>query len=173
MKNQNSPFKMKPGRGNNPKTGNGIPTQLMSGSPLKQKLPYTKGDMGLQRNAQSGDFEPRGYEKRIVESGTDYHLVGGDNKTIKSVKKSDKKGYQKMLREHLGDSTETMNRRAANANAINAFTKTTTNVPAERVVQENLKKVRYNRQTGEADVSRGHQQNSERLQNRDRNLNRR
>jgi hypothetical protein len=35
----NSPFKMKPGRGNMPKTGNGIPPTLMSCSPMKQTDP--------------------------------------------------------------------------------------------------------------------------------------
>ena len=172
MKNYNSPFKMKPGRGNNPKTGHGMPSQLMSGTPLKQKLPYTRGDMGLQKNESTGDWEPRGYEKKIVESGTDYHLVGGDNKTIKSVKKSDKKGYQKMLREHLGDSTETMNRRSANANVMNALTKTTTNVPAERAVQTSMRKVIYDPVQG-PQVTRSHQQQSQATQNRDRNVRRR
>jgi hypothetical protein len=33
----NSPFKMKPGRGNMPKTGRGISPVLMSGSPMKQE----------------------------------------------------------------------------------------------------------------------------------------
>lgn len=33
----NTPFKMKPGRGNMPKTGNGIPPTLMSCSPTKQE----------------------------------------------------------------------------------------------------------------------------------------
>jgi hypothetical protein len=33
----NSPFKMKPGRGNMPKTGRGIPPVLMSGSPMRQE----------------------------------------------------------------------------------------------------------------------------------------
>ena len=32
----NSPFKMKPGRGNMPKTGRGIPPTLMNCSPMKQ-----------------------------------------------------------------------------------------------------------------------------------------
>jgi hypothetical protein len=34
-----SPFKMTPGRGNMPKTGNGIPPTLMSCSPMKQEKP--------------------------------------------------------------------------------------------------------------------------------------
>lgn len=40
----NSPFKMKPGRGNMPKTGRGIPPTLMCGSPMKQEseVEYTK-----------------------------------------------------------------------------------------------------------------------------------
>jgi hypothetical protein len=41
----NTPFKMKPGRGNMPKTGRGIPPTLMSYSPMKQgdpKKPETK-----------------------------------------------------------------------------------------------------------------------------------
>ena len=67
MKNYNSPFKMKPGRGNNPKTGHGMPSQLMSGTPLKQKLPHTRGDMGLQKNESTGDWEGRGYEKSMSE----------------------------------------------------------------------------------------------------------
>jgi len=33
----NSPFKMKPGRGNMPKTGRGIPPTLMNCSPMKQE----------------------------------------------------------------------------------------------------------------------------------------
>lgn len=33
----NSPFKMKPGRGNMPKTGRGVPPTLMSCSPMKQE----------------------------------------------------------------------------------------------------------------------------------------
>lgn len=37
----NSPFKMKPGRGNMPKTGNGLPPTLMCGSPMKQTDPKT------------------------------------------------------------------------------------------------------------------------------------
>lgn len=54
----NSPFKMKPGRGNMPKTGSGIPPALMTCSPMKQepkkKNPvtgnqtpaYTPGELG-------------------------------------------------------------------------------------------------------------------------------
>ena len=40
----NSPFKMKPGRGNMPKTGRGVPPTLMSCSPMKQEpeVEYTK-----------------------------------------------------------------------------------------------------------------------------------
>ena len=40
----NSPFKMKPGRGNMQKTGRGIPPTLMCGSPMKQEpeVEYTK-----------------------------------------------------------------------------------------------------------------------------------
>ena len=44
------PFKMKPGRGNMPKTGRGIPPTLMCGSPTKQtdpksgKTPKTKAE---------------------------------------------------------------------------------------------------------------------------------
>jgi hypothetical protein len=34
----NSPFKMKPGRGNMPKTGRGVPPTLMSCSPMKQEV---------------------------------------------------------------------------------------------------------------------------------------
>ena len=34
----NSPFKMKPGRGNMPKTGRGIPPTLMNCSPMKQEV---------------------------------------------------------------------------------------------------------------------------------------
>ena len=40
----NSPFKMKPGRGDMPKTGNGIPPTLMSCSPMKQTDPKKKTD---------------------------------------------------------------------------------------------------------------------------------
>ena len=41
-----SPFKMKPGRGNMPKTGRGISPTLMSKSPMKQKDPKTRMTKG-------------------------------------------------------------------------------------------------------------------------------
>jgi hypothetical protein len=46
----NSPFKMKPGRGNMPKTGNGIPPTLMCGSPMKQTDPKTDPKSGMTKS---------------------------------------------------------------------------------------------------------------------------
>lgn len=52
----NSPFKMKPGRGDMPKTGNGIPPTLMSCSPMKQTDPKKKTDpKSNMTKAQAGE----------------------------------------------------------------------------------------------------------------------
>ncbi len=163
MKNYNSPFKMKPGRGNNPKTGHGMPSQLMSGSPLKQT------DEGIERDPVSSGWQARPYEKRIVETETAYHVVGGDNKTIESAKKSDKKASEALRRKYQGNLAENQFRRTRNATTQNAIEKTTTNRPAEQAVQSRLKKVEYDR-TGQATrVYGGHARKSKMVQERDRN----
>jgi hypothetical protein len=51
----NSPFKMKPGRGNMPKTGNGIPPTLMSCSPMKQEKPKKTDSKSGMTKAEAGE----------------------------------------------------------------------------------------------------------------------
>ena len=144
----NTPFKMKPGRGNMPKTGNGIPPTLMCGSPMKQESDpeYTKTgydkvtkirenlknknsrsnmekQQGVSIDPATGKASAKPYEKSYSpgKKGQQDAIVSGDKKTVKSssITKGVDFGKKELRKEFVRDSTDTMNRRTRNANAIN------------------------------------------------------
>jgi hypothetical protein len=173
MKKYNAPFKMKPGRGNNPKTGYGMPSQLMSGSPLKQEDPKKqtgpKTDEGLEKDPQTGSWKPREYEKSLSEDKTYVYVKNKKGGIVDRAEKRNVKAVDALKKKLEKNQAETEFRRGRNATTQNAITKTTTNVPAERATQERMRKASYNPSTGEADVSRSHQRKSKMVQARDRN----
>lgn len=126
-------FKQNPGRGNNPKTGHGIPSPLKQGIELTEK--YTKGkksleiqrdrgnvDTGLNVDQTTGFATAKPYEKSFVPATSksqQAHIVGGDKKTVSSAS-SYGGGADKLRREFTSDSASTMNRRNMNAELYNA-----------------------------------------------------
>lgn len=127
-------YKQKPGRGNNPKTGHGLP------SPLKQEIEVTKkyevGKKKLAENRKTGSI-PGGmnvdmatgfatvkpYEKKFVENKATRgaSIIGGDNKTISQASSYGEGRQVKALRKQfVSDSTSTMNNRKRNVDIYNA-----------------------------------------------------
>jgi len=133
-------YKQTPGRGNSPKTGNGLPT------PLKQQIETTdkyeagkkklaanrlKGANpgGLNINTATGEASVKPYEKKFVENKKtgQAHIVGGNNKTVASASKyGNDKAVKDLRQKFVSDSTDTMNRRNRNAQLYNATSGGTT-----------------------------------------------
>jgi hypothetical protein len=128
-------YKQTPGRGNNPKTGNGLP------SPFKQEdieltKKYSKGkktlatqrekgniDSGLNVDKASGFATAKPYEKSFVTNKITggASVIGGDKKTIATATSYGQGSEVKKLRKaFVSDSTSTMNRRNRNAELYNA-----------------------------------------------------
>ena len=126
-------FKQNPGRGNNPKTGYGIPSPLKQGIELTEK--YTKGkktlktqrekgnvDSGLNVDKTTGMATAKPYEKSFVPATSksqQAHIVSGDKKTVASASTYGG-GSEKLRREFTSDSASTMNRRNRSAELYNA-----------------------------------------------------
>lgn len=111
-----SPFKMKPGRGNMPKTGKGISPTLMSYSPMKQNtteleltaeynrgkkkiadarnVPGHIGDLksaqGINIDAASGFATAAEYGKKYIQGGRGQRdrIIGGDGQVVAEAKKT-------------------------------------------------------------------------------------
>lgn len=111
----NSPFKMKPGRGDMPKTGNGIPPTLMSCSPMKQeteieltrkfdegkkkmekarntpgKIADIESTQGIKVDPRSGGAMVKSYEKKYIPGdmakGVRAKIISGGGELIKEAK---------------------------------------------------------------------------------------
>lgn len=157
---------MKPGRGNNPKTGHGMPSQLMSGSPLKQQQPR---DFGLKRAEQTGDWEARPYEKSVSEDAAYVYVKNSKGGIVNRADKRNKKAVEKLKSDFNKDLAENQFRRNKSADVQNAISKTTTTNRREQNVQMQLKKARYNQAGQVQDVDKSHAEKSERVRARDKN----
>jgi hypothetical protein len=92
-------YTQKPGRGNNPKTGHGIPSPLMQ-TDIELTNKYTRGRQtlatrrqegntpsGLNVDSKTGFASAKGYEKKIVtQPSGDTLIVDSSGKTIESAK---------------------------------------------------------------------------------------
>tara|TARA_R110000868_G_scaffold22359_1_gene91764 strand:- start:754 stop:1230 length:477 start_codon:yes stop_codon:yes gene_type:complete len=128
-------YKQTPGRGNSPKTGNGLPSPLKQDNGIELTGKYTKGvktlkkkreegktDTGLNIDTQSGFATAKPYEKSFVPATSKSqraHIVGGDKKTVASASTYGG-GAEKLRREFTSDSASTMNRRNRSAELYNA-----------------------------------------------------
>lgn len=105
-------FKMNPGRGNNPKTGNGLPGALLqtktqnaaasiekkrkTGTTFKEDVAdkrFAEGAAGTgivpgtALNPRTNQTEPKPYEKKLVtQKNKDVSIMGGDGKIVKTAK---------------------------------------------------------------------------------------
>jgi hypothetical protein len=144
----NSPFKMKPGRGNMPKTGRGIPPTLMSESPMKQmgetpdltmkgaglakkmqenlnKSDYASSQ-GLSKDAASGILTGNQYEKKYEVGGAGQRdrILDSAGKVIAEAKETNAvKGMrnENLYKQYEREKKNTESRRANNANTLNVF----------------------------------------------------
>lgn len=127
-------FKQSPGRGNNPKTGHGLP------SPLRQEIELTKKyeedkkkmaanrakgstDTGLNVDVRTGVASAKPYEKTFVENKRTggASIISGDKKTTASATNyGGGKNVEKLRQRFLSDSASTMNSRTRNAELYNA-----------------------------------------------------
>ena len=141
-------YKQSPGRKSMPKTGRGVSPALMCGSPMKQEMEYTKtgydkkkaieakaknntsrkaleDQSGMVINPKTGTASAKPYEKKYVKgSKGQQDMVVGGNKSVKksSTDKGVDFGKKQLRSQFVKDSTDTMNRRTANANAFNVST---------------------------------------------------
>ena len=131
----NTPFKMKPGRGNMPKTGNGLPSPLRQES-IELTKKYTTGrkkyeeqrnkgnvDSYLNVDATTGVAKAKPYEKKFVTNPTTKgaSIIGGNNKTVATATSYGGGKEVKTLRaKFVKDSTNTMSDRNRKAEFYNA-----------------------------------------------------
>ena len=132
----NTPFKMKPGRGNMPKTGNGLPSPLRQDNGIELTERYTKGvktlkkkreegntDTGLNIDKKTGFATAKPYEKSFVtnKATKGASIMSGDNKTMATASSYGQgREVEKLRREFTSDSASTMNRRNRSAELYNA-----------------------------------------------------
>ncbi len=132
----NTPFKMKPGRGNMPKTGNGLPTPLRQDNGIELTERYTKGvktlkkkreegntDTGLNIDKTTGFATAKPYEKSFVtnKATKGASIMGGDNKTMATASSYGQgREVENLRKKFVSDSTSTMNRRNRSAELYNA-----------------------------------------------------
>jgi hypothetical protein len=127
-------FKQNPGRGNNSKTGYGLPTPFKQDIELTKK--YTQGkkklatqrekgnvDSGLNVDKASGFATAKPYEKSFVtnKKTKQSYIVGGDKKTTASASSyGNDKAIKDLRKQFVSDSTSTMKARNRNAELYNA-----------------------------------------------------
>ena len=160
-------YKQSPGRQAMPKTGRGLSPTLMCGSPMKQEVEYTKSgydkkkaiegqaknktskkgledQSGMVIDPKTGSASAKPYEKRYVkgEKGQSDMVVSGDSKTVKksSANKGSDFGKKELRSNFVKDSTSTMNRRTANANAFNVSTGKKKNLSAADIASMKARK---------------------------------
>jgi hypothetical protein len=127
-------YKQAAGRGNGPKTGNGIPSPLKQDVELTKKYDTGKKKLaenrakgatpsGLNVNKTTGVATAKPYEKKFVENKKTggASIIGGDNKTTATASAYGQGSKVKSLRKQfVSDSTSTMNARNRNAEFYNA-----------------------------------------------------
>ena len=123
-----------PGRGNSPKTGNGIPSPLRQEIELTEK--YEKGKKireknraadknpgGLNVNKATAEAAAKTYEKKFVENKRTggASIIDGKGKTIATASSyGGGREVEALRKKFVKDSTDTMNRRGNNAEYYNA-----------------------------------------------------
>jgi hypothetical protein len=127
-------FKQNPGRGNNSKTGYGLPTPFKQDIELTKK--YTKGkktlatqrekgnvDSGMVVDKASGFATAKPYEKSYAtnEKTKQAYIVGGDKKTTATASSyGNDKAIKDLRKRFVSDSTSTMRARNRSAELYNA-----------------------------------------------------
>ena len=133
----NTPFKMKPGRGNMPKTGNGLPSPLRQDKGIELTERYTKGvkkykeqrnkgnvDSSLNVDATTGFATAKPYEKKFVPNKVTKgaSIIGGDNKAVATATSYGQgREVENLRKRFVSDSTNTMKDRTRKADLYNAF----------------------------------------------------
>lgn len=128
-------YTQKPGRGNNAKTGHGIPSPLMQ-TDIELTSKYDKGKEILKKRRQEGSAPsglnvdsktavatPKGYEKKLVtQPSGDTFIVDGSGKTIKSAKanKFNSKDVDALKKEYEKEKSSTSKYRKSNSEFYNA-----------------------------------------------------
>ena len=129
-------YKQNPGRGNSPKTGNGLPSPLKQDNGIELTGKYTKGvktlkkkreegktDTGLNIDTQSGFATAKPYEKKFVtnKDTKGASIMSGDNKTTATASSYGQgREVENLRKKFVSDSTSTMNRRHRSAELYNA-----------------------------------------------------
>ena len=129
----NTPFKMKPGRGNMPKTGNGLPSPLRQDKGIELTERYTKGVEKYQKNraqgktpsgmkvdAQTGVATPNLPMHKVVKSGTFVRELDSKGGVVRE-EQQDSRGNTSFYANVEKRNKEVTSRQTANANLYNAF----------------------------------------------------
>jgi hypothetical protein len=129
----NTPFKMKPGRGNMPKTGNGLPTPLRQDKGIELTEKYTKGvkkyeenrlegktPSGMKVDPVSGFSTPNLPMHKVVKSGNYVREVDSKGNVVKE-EKMDSRGNEKFYKSVENRNADVTRRQTANASLYNAF----------------------------------------------------
>tara|TARA_R110000868_G_scaffold912_1_gene6975 strand:+ start:6045 stop:6518 length:474 start_codon:yes stop_codon:yes gene_type:complete len=135
-------FKMKPGRGNSPKTGHGLPGALLqtktqnaaasidkkrkTGTTFKEDEADKRFATGAQGtgivpgtalNPRTNETEPKSYEKKLVtQKNRDVSIMGGDGKIVKTAKYNsfNSKAIDALKKEYGKSKEDTQDSRKAN-----------------------------------------------------------
>jgi hypothetical protein len=131
----NTPFKMKPGRGNMPKTGNGLPTPLRQdhGGDIELTKKYTEGvekykenrekgntPSGMKVDAVSGFSTPNLPMHTVVKSGTKVRELDSKGNVVRE-EQQDSRGNMSFYANVDKRNREVTSRQTRNANLYNAF----------------------------------------------------
>ena len=129
----NTPFKMKPGRGNMPKTGNGLPSPLRQDKGIELTERYTKGVEKYQKNraqgktpsgmkvdAQTGVATPNLPMHKVVKSGNFLRELDSKGGVVRE-EKMDSRGNEKFYKSVENRNADVTKRQTANASLYNAF----------------------------------------------------
>ena len=130
----NTPFKMKPGRGNMPKTGNGLPSPLRQdhGGDIELTERYTKGvkkyeenrkqgktPSGMKVDAVSGFSTPNLPMHTVVKSGTKVRELDSKGNVVKE-EQQDSRGNTSFYANVEKRNKDVTSRQTNNANFFNA-----------------------------------------------------
>jgi hypothetical protein len=131
----NTPFKMKPGRGNMPKTGNGLPTPLRQdhGGDIELTERYTKGvkkyeenrkqgktPSGMKVDPVSGFSTPNLPMHKVVKSGTFVRELDSKGGVVRE-EQQDSRGNTSFYANVEKRNADVTKRQTANASLYNAF----------------------------------------------------
>lgn len=125
-------FKQTPGRGNNPKTGNGLPSPLRQDNGIELTKKYTEGKKtleeqrkkgntpgGMKVDAATGAATPNLPMHKVVKAGSYVRELDSKGGVVKE-ERMDSRGNESFYKNVANRNADVTNRQTANASFYNA-----------------------------------------------------